>query len=135
MQKQNQKEIRPLLILFILLNLFFLLGRSWLKKKGVDADVVIIGNSLLMLLMYVSYQMTVKSLSSTNPQHFVRAVYGSFLLKFFVLAIAAFIYIMVVREKVNKPGLIVCLGLYVVYTVLEVRGLQQLLKRIKNGKA
>ena len=90
-------------------------------------------NGLLVLLMLLSYWMTQKSLSSSNPNHFVRAVYGSFLLKFFVLALTAFIYIMVVRDQVNKPALYISLGMYVLYTILEVRSLQLLLRRSKNG--
>lgn len=133
MQVRRSKEIRPLLFLFLVLNLFFLVSRQWLREKGIDTDVVVVANGLLVLLMLLSYWMTQKSLSSSNPNHFVRAVYGSFLLKFFVLAIAAFIYIMVVRKQVNKPALYISLGMYVLYTILEVRSLQLLLRRSKNG--
>ena len=133
MQVRRSKEIRPLLFLFLVLNLFFLVSRQWLREKGIDTEVVVVANGLLVLLMLLSYWMTQKSLSSSNPNHFVRAVYGSFLLKFFVLAIAAFIYIMVVRKQVNKPALYISLGMYVLYTILEVRSLQLLLRRSKNG--
>ena len=133
MQVRRSKEIRPLLFLFLVLNLFFLVFRDWLRKKGIDTDVIVVANGLLVLLMLLSYWMTQKSLSSSNPNHFVRAVYGSFLLKFFVLALTAFIYIMVVRDQVNKPALYISLGMYVLYTILEVRSLQLLLRRSKNG--
>ena len=133
MQVRRSKEIRPLLFLFLVLNLFFLVFRDWLRKKAIDTDVIVVANGLLVLLMLLSYWMTQKSLSSSNPNHFVRAVYGSFLLKFFVLALTAFIYIMVVRDQVNKPALYISLGMYVLYTILEVRSLQLLLRRSKNG--
>lgn len=122
-------------MLFLILNLFFLINRGWLEAKGVDVNVAIAGNILLFILVFLGFWMTYKSLGSANPQHFVRALYGSFILKFFVLAIAAFVYIMVVKEKVNKPALIACLFMYVLYTVVEVRRLQKLLRKEKNGKA
>ena len=60
-------------------------------------------------------------------------MYGSFMIKFFLIAIVAFVYIMVARKNVNKPGLIVCGLLYIVYTVLETGALMKLLKQRKNA--
>ena len=37
-------------------------------------------------------------------------MYGGFIIKFFVVAIAAFIYIMVTKKNVNKP---LCLSVWV----------------------
>jgi hypothetical protein len=42
-----------------------------------------------------------RSFRSENPQAFVRAVMGSFIIRFFVVAIAAFVYIMVAKQTVN----------------------------------
>lgn len=125
--------LRPMLIFFVMLNAFFLAGRSWLDRKGVDTDVAIIGNLLLFLVSLASFLMTRRSLRSANPNSFVRAIYGSFMIKFFVCAIAAFAYIMTVKKTVNKPALFVCLGLYVVYTFIEVSSLTKLLKQKKNA--
>ena len=54
-------------------------------------------------------------------------------LKFFVVAIAAFIYIMVTKKNVNKPALFFCMGLYIVYTFFEVSSLLRVLKQKKNA--
>jgi len=122
-----------MILVFILLNALFLSGKSWLIKKGIDPDVMIIGNMVLFLVMLVSFLLTKRSLQSKNPNVFVRAMYGSFLIKFFILAIAAFVYIIVAKKDVNKPALITCMGLYILYTVFEVSSLLKLLKQKKNG--
>ncbi|MCR6719828.1 MAG: hypothetical protein NVV59_05915 [Chitinophagaceae bacterium] len=136
MQKTNLRPIRPVLIIFLMLNTFFLLGREWLQNKGFNTDVLVIANIFLVLLAIVSFLMTRRSLDAKNPNVFVRAIYGSFLMKFFAIAILAFVYIVVISKKeVNKPALYASLGLYVLYTVLEVRSLLQLLKKPKNDQA
>jgi len=47
--------------------------------------------------------------------------------------VAAFAYIMMEKKNVNKPALIICMGLYLVYTFVEVSSLQKLLKQKKNA--
>lgn len=122
--------------MFIFFVLFFGLlvaGRAWITRNGFDADVLIIGNLALCLVMLLSFMVTSRSLESKNPNSFVRAIYGSFIIKFFILAIAAFAYIMAQRKDVNKPALFVCMGLYVVYTFFEVSALFRLLKQKRNA--
>ena len=133
MNKNLLQSIRPLVLVFIFLTAFFITGKSWLEKNEVNQDVLIIGNLLLFLISLTAFLITNKALSSTNPQAFVRAMYGSFIIKFFVLAITAFVYIMVAKKNVNKPALIACAGLYIIYTGIETRALMKILKQKKNG--
>lgn len=132
MGQSNIRSLRPMILVFILLNALFLTGRNWLVKKGFDPDVLIIGNLLLFIVLLLSFIISQRSLKSENPNAFVRAMYGSFIIKFFVLALAAFIYIIITKQSVNKPALIACMGLYIVYTVFEVSSLMRLLKQKKN---
>ena len=133
MNKNLLQSIRPLVLVFIFLTAFFISGKSWLDKKGADQNVLIIGNLLLFLISLTAFLITNKALSSSNPQNFVRAMYSSFIIKFFVLAITAFVYIMVAKKNVNKPALIACAGLYIIYTGIETRALMKMLKQKKNG--
>ena len=133
MNRTNLKLIRPMILIFILLNAFFLTGRVWLAKKGIDQEVLIIGNMLLFLVSLVTFLITHRSLQSINPNAFVRAMYGGFIIKFFVVAIAAFVYIMATKKDVNKPALFTCMGLYIVYTFFEVSSLLRILKQKKNA--
>jgi len=133
MNKNLLQSLRPLVIIFILLNAVFITAKSWLAKKGVDQEVLIVGNLILFVVSLSAFLLTNKSLKSSNPNAFVRAMYGSFIIKFFVVAIAAFIYIVVAKKNVNKPALIACAGLYIIYTGLETRALMKTLRQKKNG--
>ena len=64
--------------------------------------LLIIGNLLLFIVTLITFLLTYRSLKSTNPNVFVRAMYGGFIIKFFVVAIAAFIYIMVSKNECKQ---------------------------------
>ena len=130
---KSRKSWFPILILFILLNTFFLVGKSFLNKQGIDHEVLIGGNLILFIATALSFYISQRSLVSPNPRSSVGSLYGSFMAKFFIIAIAAFVYIMVAKKNLNKPALFICMGLYLVYTFLEVASLQKLLKQKKNA--
>ena len=119
------------ILLFLILNCFFIVGKNWLINKGVDHEVLIGGNLVLFLASLLSFLVYFRSLHAKNPSASVRGMYGSFMIKFFTCLIAAFAYIMIAKKDVNKPALIICMGLYIVYTVIEVAALQKLLKQKK----
>ncbi|RYF96012.1 MAG: hypothetical protein EOO00_03765 [Chitinophagaceae bacterium] len=127
------KLARPMILFFILLNAMLITGKSFLVRKGIDQDVVIIGNLLLFTVTIVTYIISYRSLFAKNPNVFIRAMYGGFVIKFFVIAIAAFIYIMSAKKEVNKTALFICMGLYLLYTVMEVTALFRVLKSKKHG--
>jgi hypothetical protein len=133
MNNATLQPIRPLFLIFVSLSAFFITGKSWLLKQGIQPEVVIVGNMLLFIISLSAFLLTKKSFAKPGGNAFIRAIYGSFMLKFFVLAIAAFIYIMIAKKNVNKPGLILCAALYFIYTVLETRALMKMLKQNKNA--
>jgi hypothetical protein len=124
---------RPFILLFILLNGLFVIARSWLAKHGADSDVLIAGNLVLVFATSLSFWVSQRSVSSTNPHAAVRSMYGSFMIKFFVCIIAAFVYILAAKKNVNKPALFICMGLYLVYTFIEVSALTRMMKKKKNA--
>ncbi|HRO70221.1 MAG TPA: hypothetical protein PK951_07575 [Chitinophagaceae bacterium] len=126
------KQARPMTLVFVFLTGILLLSKSWFEKKGFDHDVLMIGNMVLFLVSLVSFLVTYKSLSIKNPHAFVRAIYTGFIVKFFLVVIAAFVYIKV-ADAINKPALFACMGFYVIYAFLEVRILLQILKQKKNA--
>jgi hypothetical protein len=130
---KSKKPWIPFILLFVLLNCFFIVGKNWLISKGVDPEVLIGGNLLLFLATLLSFLVYFRSLHAKSPSAAVRGMYGSFMIKFFACLIAAFAYILVAKKNVNKPALIICMGLYIVYTVIEVSALQKLLKQKKNA--
>lgn len=132
MKQKSWKPLSPLVIVFILLNALFISGRSFLERWNADQSVLIIGNLIIFLVCLTSYFISAKALSSPNPQATVRAMYGGFLVKLFVCGLAAVIYILSVKKDVNKPALFTCMGLYLVYSFIEVSLLTKMTKK-KNG--
>lgn len=130
---KSRKPWFPLVILFVLLNGIFLGANNFLIRQGINTDVLIGGNLVLFIASALSFYISQRSLASTNPNASVRSLYGSFMIKFFVCMVAAFAYIMMEKKNVNKPALIICMGLYLVYTFVEVSSLQKLLKQKKNA--
>ncbi len=133
MNPNSLKPLRSLLIIFGVLTLAFAAGSSLLRSWKIDPWVLGAGNLLVFLTVLVSFLLLRRAMHSPNPQSFVRAMYGSFLVKFFVLALAAFIYIMVTRKEVNKPALFGSIALYFMYTFIEINTLLRMLKRQKNA--
>lgn len=130
---KSNKPWLPMVFVFVVLNIFFFAFHDWLVKKGVNNDVLIIGNLIVFIATLLSIIVYLRSLKGSGGSAALRGMYGSFMVKFFTCLVAAFAYIMIAKKDVNKPALIICLGLYVVYTVIEVSSLQKLLKQKKNA--
>ncbi len=127
------KPFAPVVLLFIVLNGFFIAGKNLLERWNTDNEVLIIGNLLLFVVTLISFLMARRGLQNKNPHVFFRSVYGSIMLKLFACIIAAFIYIATFKKDLNKPALFTLMGLYLVYTFLEVSVLTKMMKQKSNG--
>ena len=126
------RAFSPIALLFIVLNGFFIAGRSMLQRWEADQNVLIFGNLLLFAITFFSFLIAARGLANPNPHAFVRAVYGGIMLKLFVCIIAALIYISSAGKDVNRPSLFMWMGLYLLYTFIEVSILTRLLRENKN---
>ena len=133
MNKKALRNFFPAIIIFLVLNSGFLATMRLLEKWGFDYSVLVFGNLIVFGISLLSYWMAVKGLSSKNPHAFFRWIYGSIMIKLLVLAAVAFVYIMVNQKEVNKPGLFFCMGLYLVYTIIEVSALMKVNKQSTNA--
>jgi hypothetical protein len=124
---------RPILLIFIGLSIVFFASSSVLMARGTDYRVLLTGNLLLFGVTAVSFFLYIKGLRNQNMHAFVRVMYGSLLVKFFVCLVAVLIYAMMARAAVNRNGILGCFILYVLYTFLEVRTLLRLSKNAKNA--
>jgi len=131
--RRNRSPLLPIIIFFILLNALFLAGKNSLDRSGFDQSVLIIGNLVLFAATLISFLFARHGLKSENPQAFVRSVYMSIMIKLFISVIAALIYIFLFRKNLNRPALFACMGLYLVYTFIEVSVLTRMLKEKKNA--
>ena len=135
MQRQNKfKQFFPVVLIFIALNVFFISGKHIIERRWhADQDVLITGNVILFLITFLSFFIAKNGLKNTNPNAFVRSVYGSIMAKLFLCMIAAAIYIFGFRATFNKPAFFILMGLYLVYTFFEVAALQKMLRGKANG--
>ena len=131
--RRNRSPLLPIIIFFILLNALFLTGKNFLERSGFDQSVLILGNAILFGATLLSFVFARRGLRSENPQAFVRSVYKSIMIKLFICLIAALIYIFFSRKNLNRPALFTCMGLYLVYTFIEVSVLTKMLKEKKNA--
>ena len=125
----NKRPFMPVVFLFLILNAFFIAGRTMLQRWNADQNVLIIGNALLFIITLVSFLLAQRGLKNTNTHAFIRAIIGGIMIKLFVFVIAAFIYISIFKKEINKPALFTCMGLYLVYTFFEVSVLTKQLKQ------
>jgi cobalamin biosynthesis protein CobD/CbiB len=132
MMRNSLKAFYPVVILFLVLNGFFIAGKNMLERWGADQDVLIIGNLVLFGITLISFLVAKRGLNHSNPHAFVRSAYGSIMIKLFICIIAAFIYIAAYKKDLNKPALFTLMGLYLLYTFIEVSSLMKLLKQRTN---
>ena len=133
MTRNRWKGFLPVVLFFIFLNVFFILGKPLLDQWNADQDVLIYGNLVLFGVTVLSYLVLQKGLDHSNPNVFVRSVFGSFMIKFFICIIAALVYISIYKKNLNKASLFICMGLFLVYLFLEVSVFLKLLKKANNG--
>ena len=126
------RDFAPIALLFVILNGLFIGLQARLLAWNIDQDVLIIGNLFLFIITFFSFLIAQRGLQHQNPQVFMRSVMGSIMVKMFLTIIAAFIYIAIYKKGLNKPGLFICMGLYLVYTFLEVSVLTRILRRKPN---
>jgi hypothetical protein len=133
MTRNRWKGFLPVVLFFIFLNAFFIIGKSILEQWNADQEVLIYGNMVLFAVTVISFFVLRKGMDHSNPNVFVRSVFGSFMIKFFICIIAALIYISIYKKDLNKASLFICMGLFLVYLFLEVSVFLKLLKKANNG--
>ena len=128
MKSRINKAYLPVTLIFVLLNSFIQVFRSFLEKNGFNQTVLILANLILFILTLVGMVVQLKGLRSPNPQAFVRGVYTSLIVKMLVVLVAVFIYAFLNKEHVNKPAIFTSMGIYILYTVVEVASLMKAAK-------
>jgi len=120
---------RPIILLFIILNALIIVFRRSLTSEGFNVDMLIIGNIVLFGITMLSFFLLSKGMKASTTPAFLRSVYGSFMAKFFIVAITVFGYAFFAKTNLNKPGLFTLMFLYLVYTFLEIKTLLKLSRK------
>ncbi|MFT4093455.1 MAG: hypothetical protein QM640_07430 [Niabella sp.] len=125
--------VKLMILVFVLLSAFFFIAKDILTAAGVDRWVVLTGNLILFLIGFFTLRRGLSAIKDPNPHVFVRVFYAGFIIRLFACAIAAFIYIYTNKGAISKPSLFVCLGIYMLYSVIEVSSLKKALRENKNA--
>ena len=128
-----RKKIMPVILMFIAITAIVFILKSVLKSIGFDINFLLIGNLILFVLSISGFLIQMRALRSANINAFIRGIYSSLLLKLFIIATAVLIYVFLNRENVNKQSLFTCMGLYFVYTIIEVKQLMKISRRKTNA--
>lgn len=115
------KSVVPLFIVFMVVNGFCTVFKTWLGSKGIDPVVLGFANILLFLLSLLVLMLQRRALKNPNPNVFVRSVMAGTFIKLIVIAIAVTTYLLVAKENKNVYGIVGGMVLYFVYTIIEVR--------------
>lgn len=133
MKKSTGKGYLLIIGLFIFLSLLISLAKEILNKNGFDRNVLQIANLILFAITFIGFLLQQLSLRSSNPQAFIRSVYGAIMLKIFICMIAVFSYAFVLKNNLNKPSLFTSMGMYILYSIVEVSVLMKALRKNKNA--
>ena len=123
-----RKSLRPIWLLFLVVNFLGSVFYKQLNTAGVDADVFLVVHVFVFSLTMVSFYLLNKGLNAKTTFNFMSSVYGSFLMKLVLGAAAVVGYVMYAGEEKNLPAVFANLFLYLFYTFLEIKGLLEILK-------
>lgn len=129
--RKRANGIISLFILFIIINSFCFLFKNWLDAKNIDHLVLIGANCIMFVLSAIVYYMHKKAAQNKNPHAFVRSVMAGTFIKLVAIAIAVVIYLKLAEENKSVYAIVAGIGLYFIYTFIEVKSAQALNK--KNG--
>lgn len=115
------KKISLLLLLFVVVNSLCLLFLQQLLSHNIDAKVIMTANTLLFVVSLIGLVLQTKSLNSKNANAAIRGVMGATILKLFVLAVTAVLYIFIEKQNSNVGAIIISMVLYIIYTVIEIK--------------
>ena len=106
----------PVIVLFIIINVLFLVFKNPLESADYSVNFILIANVLLFFLTWLVFFILGRDATASNVHRFMRGIYSSFLLKMFVIVGALSIFIVSTGSEVNKPAILISMGLYILYT-------------------
>jgi hypothetical protein len=131
--KSSGRPFLPIVIIFVVSSLFFLVARQWLAAWNMDYIVLLSGNGILFLATGLSFYLYSKALRNPNVQVFLRMLYTSLLIKMVSCLAATLLYLFLAGAAVSKYAIIGCFCLYLLYTYVEVKVLMRLIKKIPKN--
>jgi len=134
MKAENKKIFAPVIFAFIIFNGIIIILKTFFKGNGFDTDFLMVANIFFFVLSLAGFFLQRKGLQSDNTNVFIRSVYSAILVKLFVCIIAVTIYAFIKRRNIDKSAIFFSMGLYIVYTSIEVATLMKVAKGKTNAK-
>jgi hypothetical protein len=129
MNHQFGKLLLPSLIVFLFVSsLLLLLPNVWMRLN-INYWVVLMGNGILFGLSTLTLYMHINALKNPNPNVFSNSVMGGTMLKLFVLGFTVVIYLLISGKNRSVFAIFICMFLYIIYTVFDVKTALRLNKK------
>jgi hypothetical protein len=115
------KQVAPILILFVVTNSLLLTANVFYNDiANINFKFIMTVNLMLFVLAIFNFN-RIRKIDIKNPRALVNSVMIGTILKMVVLAGAALIYATQKKAPVGMPTLLSCMGLYLIYTWLEIK--------------
>jgi hypothetical protein len=111
MMKNEGRPFLPILLIFVVTTALFIAIPTLEFLWGMDKTVMLVGNLILFLATYISFNLYRRSLVNNNVHAFLRMIYGGMFAKMMICLFAAVIYIMIARKDVSKGAIFGCMFL------------------------
>jgi hypothetical protein len=119
------KHLLPVLFVFVLVNGILLTAHSLLVEQFVKYEFVLAVNVMLLMMSIFNFN-RIRKVDVKNPRALVNSVMIGTILKMVVFAGAALMYATQKKAPVGMPTLLTSMGLYLVYTWLEIKWTQSI---------
>jgi hypothetical protein len=119
------KHLLPVLFVFVIVNAVLLTAHSLLTEQFVKYEFVMAVNLMLLMMSIFNFN-RIRKVDMKNPRAMVNSVMIGTLLKMVIFAGAALFYATQKKAPVGMPTLLTSMGLYLVYTWLEIRWTQSI---------
>jgi hypothetical protein len=124
--------ILQLTLLYAAFSLLLLGGHTFLSKRGIDREVLVIANSIIYIMSGFSFWLQQKAFQDKNPNVFVRTVMVSMMIRMIICVIAVILYKFYSAGAFSTNAVLISLFLYFIYLAVEVSAIMKLNKN-KNG--
>ncbi len=117
------KQLLPILFIFVLANAISLTANSFYPEYIVKFEFVMAVNLMLFMMSIFNFN-RIRKIDFNNPRSVVNSVMIGTLLKMVIFAGAALAYATQKKAPIGMPTLLSSMGLYLIYTWLEIRWTQ-----------
>lgn len=121
MELKKNWWVIPFLSVFVVVNGLSVAFSARLSANAISIEVVLGANAILFLFSLVNIYLQQKNINNPNQSAVIRGVMVGTFLKLMGLAAAALIYLVTAGAGRSVNAIFVAMGLYIVYTWLEVR--------------